>query len=661
MPEQQCQHSIDTFHDDVGDGGYHDGDDQPTVSLEPTCPAAAQTPRRLFTVPETSSGSPGVIVTDNMLALVDAFFDTLYPLPSFSFLHPGTTKKQCRDGQIHRSLASSICAITSLHLGHHRDTASQWTQDAEQSIWMRLEYPTIPLLQALLLIIYYRMESGNFQRAFMLTASAARFAAAMRLNHERPGLDPIVMETRRRIVWSLTLVERYFSVGLPEFEVCPIEAIYLSYPSAEEEYSLETSGERGAGGIHSRLEVVRRDTMKLTRNLAMMENPLASIQDAIRKHENTLSDIGSSMPNGTQLSPDQITDLLKSPWFSRHMAMHVSWHQAHCDLYRLLVQGYPEAAPSSVLDQINPADMSFAEQRCLEHASSAIDILTTVNYQSMSRHFLEFDIAICAYHATRLLLFISRFGKSPQRPTPEFAASRAELCLVALRRFYPNSLLVAPMIEELNYSIGVFSQQNHQLHHRHHQSQQDHSPAAPSLSSAGSSRDKRGVVSTSNDQDNNNSNTTSTGELGASPETSARQRLAVHSLLRQTEFLDGEDKTPPSDLASAEELSVQLTQTSKPTNEAITAATVTTAQPTPPNDDAVPQQTTPAVLAPATAAIVTPPPAVSLPTQQTFTFGSGTETRDWEFDAFGDVDHPLFSLCGPEDWEWLFNNDQWPK
>ena len=230
---------------------------------------APQVPRRSFS--QGDAPSPTSIVTDSMLALVDAFFNTLYPLPSYAFIHPGTAKRQCRDGQMNRALASGICAITSLHLGYHHSAATRWIQDTEQNIWMHLEHPNVPRLQALLLVIYYRMETGNLQRAFMLTANAARFAAAMRLNHERPELDLIAQETRRRIVWSLKIIERYFSVGLPEFELCPTEAIYLSYPSSEEEYSGDAGGERGAHGLHIRLEVVRRDIMKLTRSLAIVD------------------------------------------------------------------------------------------------------------------------------------------------------------------------------------------------------------------------------------------------------------------------------------------------------------------------------------------------------------------------------------------------------
>ncbi|CRK16956.1 hypothetical protein VD0002_g3302 [Verticillium dahliae] len=227
-----------------------------------------------------------------MLVLVDAFFENIYPLPSYAFLHPETTKRRCRDAQVHRALASAVCAIAALHMGRDRQLASRWIQGAEQSIWLHLGSPTIPRLQTLLLIIHFRMETGAFQRAFMLTATAARFAAAMRLNYERPDLDPISREVRRRIVWSLKIMERYFSIGLPEFELCPIESIYLEFPSPEEQFETKSQGENGTYRLLVRLETIRRDVMKLNRSVAPLDESLPSLIKLIRHHQQSLSDIG---------------------------------------------------------------------------------------------------------------------------------------------------------------------------------------------------------------------------------------------------------------------------------------------------------------------------------------------------------------------------------
>ncbi|KAI0377649.1 hypothetical protein F5Y04DRAFT_272995 [Hypomontagnella monticulosa] len=460
--------------------------------------------------PEEEDEPSSSAISEEMLSLVDAFFEKIYPMPSFAFLHPPTTKRRCRDGGRHRALALAICALTALYTAQSRDEASLWVQEAEQYIWQHLESPTIPRLQALLLIIHYCMQAGRFQRAFMLIAIAARSAAAMRLNHERQDLDLIAKEVRRRIVWSLKITERYFSVGLPEFELCPFESIYLQLPSSEEEFgATDQPGDHGSYSLHVRLENVRRDIMKLTRAVALCEQPYPLLSKLTRDFQQGLTEIGSLMPDGTELPLLRIAELLGNPWLPRRVVVMISWHQSHCDLYRILLAGYPEAAPGVVLEAINPTFLAEAERYCLLHATAIIEILTNLNQQSTSRLLLEFDIAICAYHATRLVLFISRFGRTRDRPSPEFATSRADLCLAALKRFYGTSALVRPIIEEIQRSVRAFSQQGYTAS----------SPLTPF----------------SNEPARDNS------EDQLSSAAKARQRLAIHSLLRQAEFSDGDD------------------------------------------------------------------------------------------------------------------------
>lgn len=454
--------------------------------------------------PGASPAQPGSNINHRLAALVESFFHEEYPLPSYSFLHPESTVAKCHVGTLDPCLSLALAGVATLHISiclqagksahntgfvpQNEDDATTHSlnctchglmpvQAAEQLIWSSIENPTISRLQALLLCINHYMHIGRFQRAFMLAALAARFAAALRLHREHHGLDFVAQETRRRIVWSLKLVERYFSIGLPEFELCPFESIYIQPPCVESAYDAgstqETSLEDpsspspleddyGAYQLCVHLESLRRDIVKLGRAFNHCERISPQISSLIRSFERTLFDIGAKMPHGPELSFDQINALIPSRWLPRHIALQLSWHQCHCDLYRLLLRGYPEAAPRPALEALSQQGTNDhdetgcndillrAERHCLHHANAIILILTMVNQQSPRSCLLEFDATICAYHATRLLFFISRFGRDLKaRPSEEFAASRLELCLAALRRFFPQSKLVEPIIAEM--------------------------------------------------------------------------------------------------------------------------------------------------------------------------------------------------------------------
>lgn len=478
-------------------------------------------------MPQSSSCPPS---PPNLLNSVETFFSKLYPLPSFSFLHPGTTETRCKEGKLEAPLAFAIHGLVCLYSNpgyQDDDHGESWIESAEDTIWQQLERLTTSRLQALLLIVRYRMETGRFQKAFMLVAVAARFAAAMRLNHEHPGLGPIAQEVRRRIVWSLKLVERYFSIGLPEFELCPFEAIYLQLPQREEKFdggyfstiaNPEASSDDGAYRLCMRLESVRRDIMKCSRCITLCDGGFAELPKLIQGFEKELEGVDTQMANGPNGTGSTLTDRLHNNlWTPRYVFLYLSWHQCHCDLYRLMLPDYHEAAPTAVIENVDPGFLAAAEHQCLQHAMSIVSIITRLNEQSTRSLTLEFDTAICVYHAIRLIFFISRFGKGPDLPTPEFAMSRADLCLAALKRFFGSSVLVKPIMDEVERLRVAFSQ--------------DATPwRSPPPNAVNDRRNPAQKISSI---------------------AKVQQRLAIHSLLSRIELADDEDTELPPYISPA--------------------------------------------------------------------------------------------------------------
>ncbi|ROW02508.1 hypothetical protein VMCG_06000 [Cytospora schulzeri] len=500
------------------------GDDASVTSLTPTTPGTTT----FESQPITHSFTGPVLLPPDIQVLVEFYFEEVYPLPSYAFLHPETTIRQCSEGQMETCLSYAISAIASHHQGspqRSKHVELGWIQAAEDLIWKHIESPNIPRLQALLLVILYRVETGAFQRAFMLSGLAARNAAAISLNHERTrslqghGCS-VSQEVRRRLMWSLKLVERYFSIGLPEFEMCPVECIYLELPCWERDFSDSRSEctkrtlqscDFGSYHLCVRLEMLRRDIMKLTRSLSLYDTACPRLPTIMYDFEQHLTRIKAELPNGATLTAERISQLLDSPWLPRQILVHLSFHQCQCDLYRLLLRGYREAAPAVLLDAVEADLLAKAEHLCLQHATAIVDILATLNQLSHQAQPLEFDTAICGYHATRLLLFIAQFPQSATKPSEEWALSRAELCLAALRRFFSTSRLVKPILEEMRRAISAFN-----------------SKAATNTPSRVASPGP--TVNGGRDPG-----------AGLSAAARVRQRLAIHSLLRQADFTDEDE------------------------------------------------------------------------------------------------------------------------
>ncbi|KAJ5159334.1 Transcription factor [Penicillium coprophilum] len=411
--------------------------------------------------------------------LVRHFFKHLYPVPSYAFLHPSTTLAKCHKGTLERPLLLAICALTSLHVPVHnvtidREKSAAWVSNAEEIIWKCLETPTMPRLQALLLTISYRMATGSYEKAFMLTAIAARAASAMGLNHEQTHLDPILEETRRRTVWCFKLLESYFSIGLTEFEVCPFECIYLHPPSLEDSfgllcppgseefaiYALRDQNELGSLNMCIRLASIRRDIMKLTRELAVCTEPYLHLQDVTGGLGEILCELKAEMPNQAEISSSGLKNLIESSWLPRHIMMFTLWHGCYFDLYRIFLPGYPEAPPSIVLSTIDAQFTQMATRACVEHALAVVNLFCDLNQTCTKPRLLEFATGVCVYHAVRLILFIAHLSTEPDLLSLEFAVSRAELCLAAIRRFFHGLALAQPILDDIAQLIETFSSNN---------------------------------------------------------------------------------------------------------------------------------------------------------------------------------------------------------
>jgi len=208
--------------------------------------------------------------------LVGSYFSRLHTLPAYSFLHQETVQRRCHEKTINSALKLALCAITALILGTHESKRDKWAWTSEHFVLDQLEQPSIFHLQALLLVIRYRAEAGQFRRAFMLAGLAARSAVALRLNYEHPELGPVAQEVRRRTFWSLYLLEDVFCVGLKEFELCRPDIIQLQLPCEDESFGQESSPNTGflqpgmglepetigSKGVYFKLVFTRRSVMK---------------------------------------------------------------------------------------------------------------------------------------------------------------------------------------------------------------------------------------------------------------------------------------------------------------------------------------------------------------------------------------------------------------
>ncbi|KAF4977692.1 hypothetical protein FZEAL_5833 [Fusarium zealandicum] len=448
-------------------------------------------------------------------SLINQYFDRLYPLASYSFLHKATVIQRCRDKTIDRALKLALCAITAMYFDRHSPDRDVWTKEAEQLILDHLEQPSIFQLQASLLLIRYRAGVGQFPRAFIMAGLAARWAVALRLNYEHTKLGPVAQEVRRRTFWSLYLLEDSFCVGLKEFELFDPDTIYLQLPCEDADFY----GERhvstgylqpgkglepevlGSRAVFVRLAFIRRAIMRLNRRVCLKEVNLSELFASMERFQNDLLRLRTKLAACDQYPPTNTEEFHRPPQYA---IMHMSWHQSHCDLYRIFLTGYPEATPHAAVEGMSAPDRASMKDKCLAHAEQIVKVLSDFVQHKDERDMLEFDAAVCAYHSARLILFGTYTGKDNTGLPMQMAINKAQLCLDVITRYFDFSAQLKSMRQELE---RVIQQHKSWLESSDHRvvSAVDPSPQPPPK---------------------------------LSRDAYIRQRLAIHSLLRQSDFID---------------------------------------------------------------------------------------------------------------------------
>ncbi|KAF9769266.1 hypothetical protein IL306_013354 [Fusarium sp. DS 682] len=352
---------------------------------------------------------------------------------------------------------------------------------------------------------------------------AARWAAAIRLNYEHSKLSPVAQEVRRRTLWSLSLLEDSFCVGLKEFELFDADTIYLQLPCEDVDFQHERHVATGylqpGKGLEPevlrpraafvRLAFIRRAIIRLNRRIALKEVNLPELFSSIERFQNDLLRLRTKLAPCDQYPPAYSQDVHLSP---QYFIMHMSWHISHCDLYRLFLTGYPETTPHAAIEGISAAEKGLMKDKCLSHAEQIIKVLSDFVQHKEEREMLEFDAAICAYHAARLVLFGTYTGKDNTGLPMQMAINKAQLCLDVITRYFAFSEQLKAMRQELERVIQQ---------HKQWLESSDHRAITTTIYSNSAQSEK------------------------LSKDAYIRQRLAIHSLLRQSDFVDDSHDAAP--------------------------------------------------------------------------------------------------------------------
>ncbi|EAA31742.2 hypothetical protein NCU08848 [Neurospora crassa OR74A] len=419
----------------------------------------------------------------------DNYFRHVHHLPMFTFLHRASLMERYDAGLLDRALLLAIVGIAALltDLGPSVSVAdpelfsNRCIDEAASICTSELENKSITRLEALVIVVKHRILSKRFSAAFMLHALTSRFANVLRLNVENPALCFLAQESRRRLMWSIYMIDAWFANGQTELALWPDpeRQIRVQLPCNERNFDFDLpevteplrqplpgpSGQPiqlpdavGFTALHIRMHWLRTRILQLSlRVVGANPDPNELMQLPLRcaEFKAELDSFEARLPSSFRWSESNLRLRSYSTRLGIFFVTHVWWRQCHLDLYRLFLPGLKEALSASSLAQLAGSAVSspaaqgqgqwqgqngqrqglveWARQECYKHARAMADMFAQVLALGESSVPLgDVDLSGCALQCGRVLYHSFQTRERGQSPAPSAEGVR-EMVSVCLR------------------------------------------------------------------------------------------------------------------------------------------------------------------------------------------------------------------------------------
>lgn len=174
---------------------------------------------------------------------INAYFEYINPIPAYSFIHKPSFLRNFHRNKLDSLSLRCVCGIASRFLQRsnpHQDYVSEWLKEVEGRMWPRMAEMKIENLQILLLLICWYSLDRKISNMWTSSAMAARVAYGMRLNYESTGPMPFIpKEVRRRMMWSIFMLDKFYSGGFAELTLCNASTMHLNLTCEERNFELD--------------------------------------------------------------------------------------------------------------------------------------------------------------------------------------------------------------------------------------------------------------------------------------------------------------------------------------------------------------------------------------------------------------------------------------
>ncbi|KAK0760468.1 hypothetical protein N5P37_006662 [Trichoderma harzianum] len=294
-------------------------------------------------------------------ALIDAYFEFVYPLTNHGFIHQGRLLEELDEEKAPVVLLKAMAVSASHFVETSADMtkqATQWADDVDTYIMANMGSYSLLNLQVLVLWANYYYTTGNMGKTWMLVGLAARLAYCLQINVDSANGTPSEKESRRRMMWNLRILDRLLAGTVQEFSVCSKYIDSLRLPCSEHFFMAEIEVETdtlqsftsrqevrnisGFAALVGLFEIWREIHLFMKRVSQMMMQVDEMVQQVSALHAK-LSDFEQRLPSNLRFTKQNLYLHTNAAEKATFIMLKSWWHECYCNLYRFSLPGFRES------------------------------------------------------------------------------------------------------------------------------------------------------------------------------------------------------------------------------------------------------------------------------------------------------------------------------
>ncbi|KAI4726612.1 hypothetical protein E4T49_05630 [Aureobasidium sp. EXF-10728] len=416
-----------------------------------------------------------------------------------NFLHQPTFLRQWHTHTVNVSLLKVVCGCALRVFSttqEDSERAAQWIHEAELDALQNLGDLTVPRLQALTLLAFFEFTYHvHSTKALMLLGLAARLAFTKRLNYENATLSVVEQESRRRLMWSVFVLDKFCSGGVDELTLVPAEHMEIRLPTIERAFGfgqrtdtevlrprvedgVPISNAKGMdefaytvrlldllrNKIHkyviSLLAGFRLTLDRFTKRVRCTDESLYTSAQEFLALDSAIDTIEQQIPSDLKWDKAHLQKRMYAPGLSSYIMLHTWRLQCKLDLHRLTVTGTKECVSEAALRN---TPLNFAQNlrlKCLSHAIELTKMWAEVLDLGLAKPVHDAAISGCAHQCAKILTLIpEQVGYSaPGQENRIGAVLICQMIIEPLKDIYPKAKILVSIQPVLCAYVADHSQ-----------------------------------------------------------------------------------------------------------------------------------------------------------------------------------------------------------